>query len=115
MDIKIRNGDIVFDSNFEPVIVQGIQQAAQQVKIAAGIRKNSFIYDRNMGVKVDLDAFKDRNFRKTLETVINEELVKIEGLYASVKDIRIVNEGLIVGIKVTKGLETTDTEVFING
>lgn len=113
MDIKIENNDICLKPNGEAVLISGIEQAVQQVILAVRIPKNSFIYDRNLGINGEVDYYTD-GIEKKIEALINECLVHTD---VSVKVLFISRNGerIVIGIEVYNGCESCNTEVVING
>lgn len=115
MDIKIENKDITFDISDNIVEVSGIEQAVQQINLAMGVKKGSFIYDRSFGSEIHKADFSSENISKEIESLINESLVSIENVYATVNNVRKILGRYRVDITVNNSYEEKNIEVVING
>ena len=115
MDIKIENNDITFDISDNIVEVSGIEQAVQQINLAMGVKKGSFIYDRSFGSEIHKADFSSESISKEIESLINESLVSIENVYATVNNVRKILGRYRVDITVNNSYEEKNIEVVING
>lgn len=115
MDIKIENKDTVLDDSFNPVTISGIQQAVQQLNIAASINKGSFIYDRSCGNEIYKQDFDDERIVKTVQTLLNESLVNVADVSVKVNNIRDDGGIKYADVTISDKYENIDTEVMLNG
>ena len=49
MDTAISNGDFLKDSRGMPIMLDGIDEILQRVKIRLAVKKGTFLYDKNLG------------------------------------------------------------------
>ncbi len=115
MDIKIENKDIALDISDNFIEVSGIEQAIQQIKLAIGVKKGSFIYDRNLGSEIHKADFSGKSICKEIESLINESLVSLGEVYVTVNSIRENQGKFYADITVNMGYEKKDIEVILNG
>lgn len=114
MDIKIENKDIKISVNGMPVMIDGLDFAEQQVKLALKIPKNSFIYNREAGAFGNGFNFESENVEKKIESLINECLLHTE-IYANVEYISRSGNYIFIGIVLDNGFENKAIEVRVNG
>lgn len=113
-DIKIRNNDIVINSNGFPGVVSGFDAVIQQIELLAAIPKGSFAYDRELGLFKYEPDFNSDNIISTLESRINEALIN-ENVYVNVNGLKTENNVYYAAITVTDGIRSKETEVKIYG
>ncbi|MGN1130445.1 MAG: DUF2634 domain-containing protein [Ruminococcus sp.] len=115
MDIKIENGDIMFDQSGNLITVQGAEEVLQQIIIGTKVTNGSFIYGRDYGINIgDLDFNSDKTV-KTLEALINEKLVGNSDAFVKVENIRNDDNKFYAQLTVTYGREEIHREVMISG
>lgn len=115
MDIKIENKDITFDISDNIVEVSGIEQAVQQINLAMGVKKGSFVYDRSFGSEIHKVDFSSESIFKEIESLINESLISVENVYVTVNSVRKILGRYRVDITVNNSYEEKNIEVVING
>ena len=113
-DIKIRDNDIVINSNGFPSVVSGFDAVIQQIELLASIPKGSFAYDRELGLFKSMPDFDSDNIISTLESRINEALIN-EEVYVTVDGLRTQDNVYYAAITVTDGIRSKETEVKIYG
>ncbi|MBR2109309.1 MAG: hypothetical protein IJ932_05115 [Ruminococcus sp.] len=113
-DIKIRDNDIVINSNGFPSFVSEFDTVIQQIEILSSIPKGSFAYDRELGLFTDEPDFDSDNILSTLESRINEALIN-EKVYVKVNELRTEDDLYYAAITVTDGIRSKETEVKIYG
>lgn len=113
MDIKIENKDILLKHSGHPVMVSSTKQVIQQVKIALGLKRGSFIYDRKMGIELDRAMLEKENAVETLQTLIRESLIDDSKADVEVQYIENREEKIYAGIVVTDGYRQEKTEVIV--
>lgn len=111
MDVKIENYDIVTDNSSAAVMIGGVDEVLQKIRIALTVPRESFAYDRSMGAfsgeKTDEPA--------AVESLINEALLGSRYL-VEVTDAFFGEDGeLVVSLRLSDGIDSTDAEVVING
>lgn len=115
MDIKIENGDIMYDQSGNLITVQGAEEVLQQIIIGLKVTDGSFIYGRDYGINIgELDINSDKT-AKTLETIINEKLVKNADAFVKVENIRNNENKIYALLTVAYGREEINREVIIGG
>ena len=112
MDIKIDNRDILLDGKNAPVMIDGIQQILQQIKIALAVKKGSFIYDRNMGTELSREVILAENGAKTLQAILYEGLINVD-VDMKVDYIKNDNNIIYAGISIENEYEKMETEVIV--
>lgn len=113
-DIRISDNDIVIYPNGFPGVVSGFDAVIQQIAIMASITKGSFAYDRELGLHKGTLDFDSDNIESTIESMINEALIK-EEVYVTVNGIRQQDNKYYADITVSDGIREKETEVKING
>jgi hypothetical protein len=93
----------------------GFDELIQQIKIAVGIKKGTFPYDRDLGMESYGGSFTDEKAIKTIEALINESLVNLGGVFVTVNKLSKKKGSYYATITVNNGYTTQDTEVMING
>ncbi len=115
MDIKIENKDIAVDISDNFIEVSGIEQAVQQIKLAIGVKKGSFIYDRSFGSEIHKADFSSDSICKEVESLINESLISLGNVYVTVNSIWENSGNFYADITVNMDYEKKDVEVILNG
>lgn len=113
-DVKIRDNDIVINPNGFPGVVSGFDAVVQQIAIMASIPKGSFAYDRELGLFKGTPDFDSDNIDSTIESLINEALIK-EEVYVAVNGIRQQDNEYYAAVTVSDGIREKETEVKIYG
>lgn len=115
MDIKIENGDMLFDESGNLITVQGAEEVLQQIIIGTKVNNGSFVYGRDYGINIgDLDFNSDKT-AKILEALINEKLVKNADAFVKVENIRNAENKIYAQLTVRYGREEINREVMISG
>lgn len=113
-DIKIQSGDTVIEDNGIPQMIEGIQLAVQQARLAAKIPKGSFVYDRGMGICTENIDYTDEKALGVLEMSLNECLVDA-GVGVRVNSAETRDGKTYAEITVYGKYENLNTEVIIDG
>lgn len=113
MDIKVENKDIVLNDNGSPVMIEGIEQGVQQLKLACDVQKGTFVYDREMGLEVSDEIFENPNRNKTIEAMLNELLIDIPNITVSVQSLDYDSDIKKATVTVADGYNSVETEVIL--
>ena len=116
MDVRIEAGDVYQDVSGRTSFLTGVWEAAQRVLFAVTTAKGSFIYNRSLGTDygalsgavTDSTALRDQ-----LEMLIREAAAGIEGTRIAVTAVDSTRSR--VGLCITHGAETINTEVDLYG
>lgn len=115
MDQKISGKDTVIAPSGQPETVDGMDEIVQRVKIACGVRKGAFIYDRALGV--DLDGFDpdDEHAAEKLEMLFEEAAVNIPDVSIRVKTVKTDGKSIKAETEIRRKSQTVTTEVETSG
>ena len=114
MDIRLKDGDLYLDSGAFSY-VKGIDEAAQRAMIACTVKKNSFLYDRDLGA----DTFSlDRtspDYERALQMALREAVYAVPDICLSVKAVKKIRNSAIAVLQIEQSGKTRETEVIIDG
>lgn len=110
IDIKVRNGDSVKDSTGKLLKIEDTDVLFQRVLICIGVKRESFIYNRNLGSKLGEIDFNAENAKEKAELIINEALAEFENTYVKVLEI-----GKTMKLEITISGESRTEEVQLSG
>lgn len=113
MDAKIENRDIILNNTGDYLMTDGFEEIVQQIMININVPKETFIYDRSLGSYCrELNNAKDL---KTLEMLVNESLVNMNGVYVKIKEAEKISTGLKLYLNISYKELNADREVIIYG
>ncbi len=113
MDVKIENQDICLSPSARAVMIDGMEQAVQQVNLAVKIPKKSFVYDRNLGVNGEVD-FNENGLEKKIEALVNECLLHSD-VIVNILSVTKSGDRITIGFTADNGYESCMSEVVLNG
>lgn len=113
MDIKVDNRDIAISDSGAPVMIDGLMQVVQQLKLCSIVDKGTFIYDRQMGLEIPTNFYGLENREKILEAMFSEMLINVPGVTVTVNSIYNSLRVKKAMVTVTDGYNTEETEVTI--
>ena len=97
MDVLIKNSDMVTDSSFSPLYIQGAEEVLQRVDFALMTPKGKFIYNRDMGLEESDTDISEKGIRG-LEARCREAVMNIEGVTLDVVSAERTENGRIKAI-----------------
>lgn len=110
IDIEVRHGDNVKDSTGKLIKIEDTDVLFQRVLICIGAKKESFIYNRNLGSRLSEIDFNSDNAKEKAELIINEALADFEDTY-----VKVIETGETMKLEITISGESRIEEVHLNG
>lgn len=110
IDCKIENGDISVDSAGRFLRVTEKEALFQRVMICISARLGEFVYDRELGSRIDEIEKDAADSAQRLELVLNEALARFENTYVNV-----IEFGEKIKVKIYIDGDCRTEEVYING
>lgn len=112
MDITIANGDISLTAAGGTLYLSAINEIVQRVRIAASIRKGSFIYNRKLGADYAAAAGGEM-LKEQLDMLIREAAAGIAD--TEVKVTQAYEATRRATLRITHAGQTVTTEVDVHG
>ncbi len=114
MDLRLKDHDLFLESGVFSY-VKGIDEAAQRAYIACTVKKNSFLYDRNLGADtLSLDRTSP-DYQRALQMALREAIFAVPDTRISVKSVRNIKRSSVAFIEVERNGETREIEVITDG
>lgn len=114
MDLKLINGDLCFEQG-EPAVVTGIEEAAQRARIACTVKKNNFLYDRDLGADTSALDRTSPFFERALQMALREAIFPVADTRLTVRSVRNIRGSSTALIEVERAGETKEIEVNLDG
>lgn len=75
MDTILSNGDFALNGSGKPYLADGIKEIIQRCFIVLSVKKNSFIYNRELGCDLYTIDRDDKRLKSTAELLVKEALL----------------------------------------
>ena len=113
MDTALSNGDFIFDARKNLVELTGYDELLQRVLIRLGVKKGSFVYDKNLGSRLYTLKASSGNLNEKALSLVREGLldvpdVLVEGVHAA-----LTNGGENLVLAVSLAVNNTQKDVVI--
>lgn len=92
MDLLIENGDFALTATGRPVIISGIDEIKQKISILLMLRKNSFIYNYNLGSNIH--TITSQTPQSELLHIVKSSLASLN--YIKVNNVFLKNENNLI-------------------
>lgn len=114
MDVKVENGDMVFECCGNPKYIDGMDEIAQRVKIACSIKKGKFAQDIALGsYAYTIDKNSDMLCEK-LAMIFKEATISIGYDDLRVTQVDTTQSPVVAKVEIICEGETVHTEVSID-
>ena len=114
MDIRLKDGDWYFE-NGAFSYVKGIDEAAQRAMIACTVKKNSFLYDRDLGADTSSLDRTSPDYERALQMALREAVYTVPDIRLTVKAVKKYRNSAVAVLEIERSGETRETEVKIDG
>lgn len=113
MDTAVSNGDFVCDSRKNPIEVNGYEELLQRILIRLGVKKGSFIYDKDLGSRLYTLKSTDMNLNEKALSLVREALIDINEVIVEDVYTRLSNDGEDLELSIVLSIGNKTEEVVI--
>lgn len=113
MDTAVSSGDFVCDSRKHPIELSGYEEILQRVLIRLGVKKGSFVYDKNLGSRLYTLKSTDKNIREKALSLVREALIDIREVIVDNVYTTLTNDGENLELNIILSINEQEKEVVI--
>lgn len=114
MDTAISNGDFVCDSRKNPVEISGYEELLQRVLIRLGVKKGSFVYDKDLGSRLYTLKSTDINLGEKALSLVREALTDINEVIVENVYTKLSNDKENLELSIVLSIGNKEEEVVIS-
>lgn len=113
MDTALSNGDFLCDTRKNLVELTGYDELLQRVLIRLGVKKGSFVYDKNLGSRLYTLKAGDGNLNEKALSLVREALLDIPEVLVESVHTTLTNNGENLVLAVSLAVNNTQKDVVI--
>lgn len=112
MDVKIKNGDVVYDLNGNTEYVSGIEEMLQRALFSLNTLRGSFRYNRELGC-VTVGRVTDSRSILNVQSKMTEAIANLPDVVLEVQSVENTDEGTKIGFSLKHRKDTIFSEVIL--
>lgn len=113
MDTALSNGDFICDTRKNLVELTGYDELLQRVLIRLGVKKGSFVYDKNLGSRLYTLKASSGNLNEKALALVREALLDMPEVLVESVHTALTNGGENLALNVALSINNTQKDVVI--